>query len=326
MIHRKVCITMQIKKSKRGAVVLKKKSIWKDRASWSLLLLCLPAIIGYLLFNYIPIAVSISIPFRDYKFSLGILGSKWVGLYNFKWIVSNATVMRALRNTFLYGIWFMIIGPVVNVTIALLLFEIKKRSSLKLYQTVMSFPNFMSMVIVGYITYAVLSPTNGALNQIIQFFGGEPVNAYMEAKYWPVILTIVNTWKGVGMGSLMYYASLMGIDPALYEAAVLDGASRWAKMRYISIPNLIPLVCIFTIMGAGSLVSGSFDLFYVIPRGGGVLYETTDILNTYTYRALSEGSYAMGATVGFVQSVAGLFLVCGSNWIVRRISPENSMF
>lgn len=313
-------------KEDKGTVRIKKKSIWKDHASWSLLALCLPAMLGYLLFNYIPMIVAIGIPFRDYKFSLGILGSKWVGLHNFKWLTSNPTIIRALRNTVLYGVWFMIIGTVVNVAIALLLFEVKRRSSLKFYQTVMSFPNFMSMVIVGYITNAVLSPTSGVLNQVIQFFGGERVDVYTSPQYWPAILTIVNVWKGVGMGSLMYYASLMGIDPALYEAASLDGASRWEKMKHISIPNLIPLVCIFTIMGAGSLISGNFDLFYIIPKNSGKVYATTDILNTYTYRALREGSYAMGATVGLAQSLVGLLLVYGSNWVIKRISPENSMF
>lgn len=314
------------KKSIKGAPTIKKKSIWKDQASWSLLLLCLPAIVGYLLFNYIPIIVSLSIPFRDYKFSKGILGSAWVGLANFKWMTANETVLRALRNTVLYGLWFMILDPLFDAAIALLLFEIRSRKALKVYQTAMTFPNFMSMVIVGYITYAVLSPTNGALKQIIELVGGESVDVYMHSEYWPFILTIVSKWKGVGMGSLMYYASLMGADVTLYEAAEIDGASRWKKMIYISIPHLIPLVCIFTIMGARSLISGNFDLFYIIPRNQGKLYETTDILNTYTYRALANGDYSMGATVDLMQSVVGMFLVLGANAIVKRISPDNAMF
>ena len=140
------------------------------------------------------------------------------------------------------------------------------------------------------------------------------------------ILTIVNIWKGIGMGSMMYYASLMGVDTALYEAAEIDGAGRLQKMRYISLPHLVPLVCIFTILNAGSLINGNFDLFYIIPRDTGILYQTTDILNTYVYRALQQGSYAMGATVGLVQSVVGMILVVVANLIVKKISPENSMF
>jgi len=313
-------------KREKNKTRMTKKSIWKDSASWSLLLLCLPAMIGYLLFNYVPFVAAVSIPFRNYKYSQGIFGSAWVGLENFKWLVSSGTILRALRNTVLYGLWFMFIGPIVDVTFALLLFEIKNRKALKVFQTAMTFPNFMSMVIVGYITYAILSPTNGALNVLIQLFGAERIDVYMNAKYWPLILTVVNLWKGLGMGSLMYYASLMGVDPSLYEAAEIDGASRWKKMIYISVPHLIPLACIFTIMGAGSLVNGNFDLFYIIPRDVGALYETTDILNTYTYRALTSRSYSMGATVGLVQSIVGMFLVISANAIVNKFSPDNAMF
>lgn len=303
-----------------------KKSIWKDKASWQLLLLCLPALIGYTLFNYVPITVSLAIPFKDYKFSRGILGSEWIGLQNFEWMFSTSAIIRAVKNTFLYGLWFMFIGPVVNVIVALLLFEVRSRKVLKVYQTIITFPNFMSMVIVGYITYAILSPRGGVINQVLSLFGQENVDVYMKAGYWPIILTVVNIWKGVGMGSLMYFASLMGVDTALYEAAEIDGANRLQKMKYISLPHLIPLVCIFTIMNAGHLVSGNFDLFYVIPRNSKILYSTTDILNTYVYRALADGSYSLGATTGFIQSVVGLMLVTIANWIVGKISPDNAMF
>lgn len=304
----------------------KRKSIWKDRGSWELLLLCLPALAGYILFNYIPMAAAITIPFKDYKFSRGIMGSEWVGLENFKWMLTSTSMGRVLRNTVAYGAWFMIIGPLTNMAIALLLFEIRSRKALKTYQTIITFPNFMSMVIVGYVTYAVLSPRAGLLNQILGLFGQGNMDVYMEPGYWPLILTLVNIWKGIGIGSMMYFAALMGIDTSLYEAAEIDGAGRFQKMRYISIPHLVPLACIFTILGAGSLINGNFDLFYIIPRNTTILYETTDILNTYVYRALKNGTYAMGATVGLVQSAVGMLLVLGTNLIVKKVSPENSMF
>ena len=308
------------------SVLTRKKSIWKNKSNWELLLLCLPALIGYIVFNYVPMSAALVIPFKDYKFSQGIFGSDWCGLQNFKWILTSTSMGRVLRNTILYGAWFMVIGPIVNMAFALLLFEIRNRRALKAYQTIITFPNFMSMVIVGYVVYALLSPKTGLFNQILMIFGQEPVDMYMEPGRWPVILTLVNLWKGVGMGSMMYFASLMGIDTSLYEAAELDGATRFQKMVHISIPHLIPLVCIFTIMGAGSLINGNFDLFYIIPRDTSILYETTDILNTYVYRALSDGSYAMGATVGLIQSAVGMLLVIGANLIVKKISPENSMF
>lgn len=315
-----------MKNRKEKAKPIKRKSIWKDRASWELLLLCLPALIAYILFQYVPMAAAITIPFKNYKFSKGILGSDWAGLSNFNWIVSSTSMGRVLRNTVAYGAWFMIIGPVTNVIIALLLFEIRSRKALKAYQTIITFPNFMSMVIVGYVAYAVLSPKSGLMNQVLRALGKDPVDVYMDAGYWPLILTIVNIWKGIGMGSMMYFASLMGVDTSLYEAAEIDGANRFQRMRYISIPHLVPLVCIFTILGAGSLINGNFDLFYIIPRNSTILYETTDILNTYVYRALKNGTYAMGASVGLVQSVVGMILVITTNLIVSKISPDNSVF
>lgn len=315
-----------MKNRKEKAKPIKRKSIWKDRASWELLLLCLPALIAYILFQYVPMAAAITIPFKNYKFSQGILGSDWAGLSNFNWIVSSTSMGRVLRNTVAYGAWFMIIGPVTNVIIALLLFEIRSRKALKAYQTIITFPNFMSMVIVGYVAYAVLSPKSGLMNQVLRVLGKDPVDVYMDAGYWPLILTIVNIWKGIGMGSMMYFASLMGVDTSLYEAAEIDGANRFQRMRYISIPHLVPLVCIFTILGAGSLINGNFDLFYIIPRNSTILYETTDILNTYVYRALKNGTYAMGASVGLVQSVVGMILVITTNLIVSKISPDNSVF
>ena len=307
-------------------IKVKKKSIWKDRNSWSLLLLCIPAIVGYILFSYIPIAASLTIPFRDYKFSKGILGSEFVGFDNFTWIFKNATILSSLRNTFLYGLWFIFLGPFTNVVLALLLFEVTNRKALKVYQTVATFPNFMSYVIVGFITYGILSPTNGFLNQVITTFGGEKIDVYINPSVWPGILSVVRVWKNVGMGSMMYFASLMGVDSSLYEAAEMDGATRWHKMRYISIPHLIPLICIYIILGVDQLVGGSFDLFYVIPRDVSLLYKTTDILNTYVYRALVDGSYAMGSAVSLLQGVVGLILTVIANMIVKKISPENSLF
>lgn len=164
------------------------------------------------------------------------------------------------------------------------------------------------------------------MNSILETFGQQPIDVYSRVGAWPLILSIVNVWKGVGMGTLMYYSSLMSVDTALYEAAEIDGANRFQRMRYISIPHLISLVCVFTILGASHLISGNFDLFYVIPRNSTMLYETTDILNTYVYRALKGGTYSLGATINLVQSVVGMFLIIGANLIVKKISPENSMF
>lgn len=315
------------KKKFTGAVRRdRRKSIWKDTASWQMLLLAMPAIVGYTLFNYIPLVMSLVIPFKDYKFAKGIAGSDWVGFRNFGWMFTSSAMGRVIRNTFLYGLWFMMIGTVINIIIALLLFEVTNRRALKAYQTIITFPNFMSMVIVGYVVYAILSPRTGYLNQVIGLFGAEPVDAYMSPGAWPGILTIVSVWKGMGINSLFYFASLMAVDTQLYEAAQIDGANRFQRMWHISIPHLTSLACIFIILNAGKLINGNFDLFYIIPRDTPLLYSTTDILNTYVYRALATGKYSMGATVGLVQSVVGMILVVTANLIVRKISPDNSMF
>ena len=309
-----------------GRLRAKHGSIWHDGASWELLILCLPAIAGYILFNYVPMGMAIMIPFRNYKFSLGVMGSDWVGLKNFEWIIRSTSLWQVVRNTVGYSLWFMVIGPVVNVVFALLLFDVKSRAALKAYQTITTFPNFMSMVVVGFITYAILSPTAGVMNQLRAMFGQGAVDVYMTPSAWPAILTIVNIWKGIGMGSMMYFAALMGIDTSLYEAATIDGATHLQQTWYISLPHLVPLVSIFTILAAGHVFSGNFDLFYLIPRDVSILYPTTDVLPTYVYRALKEGTYATGATVSLVQSVTGLILVIVTNLTVRKISPENSLF
>lgn len=327
-IERKVKKKLSEKKKekKQKAFKVKRKSIWKDVGNWELLLLCLPAVTAYVIFHYIPLVMAFIIPFKDYKFSKGVWGSEWCGFKNFEWILYSTSVLRSIRNTVLYSLWFMVIGPLANVTMALLLFEVKSNKALKVFQTIITFPNFMSMVVVGYITYAIFSPTTGAMNNMLVSMGFEKIDVYMTAGWWPALLTLVSTWKGIGMGSMMYFASLVGIDTALFEAAEIDGANRWQKTKYISIPHLVPLICIFTILAVGGLFSGNFDLFYIIPRNVPVTYETTDILPTYIYRALQEGTYATGAAVSLLQSIAGCFLVVIANLVVKVISPENSLF
>lgn len=304
---------------------IRKKDL-KTKESRSLLLLCIPAMVGYLFFHYIPLAASLIIPFKNYKFSLGIFGSEWCGLQNFKWIVSSTNLSLVMRNTVVYGLWFLFIGPIVNIIVALLLYEINSKKALKTYQTIITLPSFMSFVVVGYITYAILSPNYGILTKFMAMIGVEGFDAYATTGIWPAILTIVKLWKEVGTGSLMYYASLVGTDPQIYEAAEIDGASRIQRMIHISIPHLLPMYCIFLIMGVGGIIGGNFDLYYVIPRDVKLLYPLTDVLPTYIYRALREGSYAMGASVGIVQGLIGMVLVFVTNMIVKKISPENSMF
>ena len=288
-------------------------------------ILMLPGLIYLFINNYMPLP-GLVIAFKQYNAGKGIYGSPWVGLKNFEYLFTTSDAFVITRNTILYNVAFIVINTTLAIAVAIILSELEGKRK-KVYQSAILLPNLLSTVIIGYLVFAFFSVENGFINNtILKALGKDPVSWYSEPKYWPFILTVVNLWKGIGMGSMMYFAALMGIDTSLYEAAEIDGASRFQKMLHISLPHLVPLICIFTIMNAGSLISGNFDLFYVIPRNTSTLYATTDILNTYVYRSLQESSYAIGATTGLIQSVVGMFLVLLSNWIVKKISPDNSMF
>lgn len=303
-----------------------KKGPWRTfKNNWELLLLCLPAVICYILFNYVPMS-GLVLAFKNFRYDLGLFGSPWNGWANFDFLFQSVDLGRIVRNTLGYSATFIVVNLVTNVTVALLLFEISSRKALKAYQTMMTLPNFLSWVIVGFITYAIFNPSYGVLNQMLASMGKETVDVYSQPGYWPYILVFVNTWKGVGMGCIMYYAALIGIDSSLYEAARIDGANRWQMTLHISIPSLIPLMTIMTIMAVGNMFRGDFGLFYQIPRDVGVLYPTTDVIDTYVYRGLQQANFGIGSAVGLVQSVVGLVLVTATNAIVKKISPENSMF
>lgn len=308
-------------------LAIKKKSRWGVfRENFELSAMLVPGIIFFLVFSYLPM-IGVIIAFKDYRNNLGIFGSKWVGFKNFKFFFTSQDAVRIARNTVGYGFAFIILGIICAVTIAILLYEVKNKLALKFYQTTMILPHFLSWVIVGYITYILLEPNIGILNQILNFFGMKGNNWYLEPKYWVVILPIVNVWKTVGLNCIMYYAALMGIDESLFEAATVDGASKWKQIKYITIPSLVPLMTILTILQIGSIIKGDFGLFYNIPRNVGLLYPTTDIIDTYIYRGLQTGDdIGITTAVGLFQSFVGFIMVVTTNKIVKKISPENSLF
>lgn len=314
-------------KPKTKAQKPKKKSRLKDfRDNAELSVLLIPGIVLLAVFAYIPM-FGIIIAFKDYRNNLGIFGSKWVGLDNFKFFFTSQDAWRIGRNTVGYGLLFIVLGIISAVFVAILLYEIKNRIALKFYQTSMILPHFLSWVIVGYITYILLEPNMGILNRIIRAFGGEGLQWYSEPKYWVGILPVVNLWKNIGLKCIMYYAALMGIDEQLFEAAEIDGAGRFKQIIYITIPSLVPLMTILTILDVGHIIKGDFGLFYTIPRDIGLLYPTTDIIDTYVYRGLRTGDdIGITTAVGLFQSFVGLIMVVGTNLIVKKISPENSLF
>lgn len=301
------------------------KKAAQRRYNLTLLALCVPGLICLFLFNYLPMG-GIIIAFKKYAPMKGLLASKWVGFKNFEFFFTSQDLFRTMRNTVLYSITFLIADLVFGVLIAVLLYNLRTKAGLKVYHTIIMIPRFMSIIVIAYIVYAFLSPQNGVLNKIIVALGGTAIQWYTEPKYWPSILAIVHIWASIGAGCLYYYSALTNTDPTLYEAAEIDGANVLQRTWHISIPELIPIMVMMTILGIGGLFNGDIGLFYQVPRNTGVLYPTTDVINTYTYRALLAGSLEKSAAVGLFQSVVGLLLVVGTNAIVRKVSPENSMF
>lgn len=291
----------------------------------TLLGLCIPGIISLILFNYLPMC-GIIIAFKDYNPIKGIFKSKWIGLDNFKYFFLSQDAFRTIRNTLLYSVEFLILDLVFGVLVAVLLYNLKSAKGVKIYHTIMLIPRFISIIVIAYMAYGFLNPTRGILNEIIKHFGGTEVSWYTEPAYWPAIITVVYIWKSLGAGCLYYYAALTGIDTALFEAAEIDGANVLQKTWHVAVPELIPIMVMTTILGIGAIFQGDIGLFYNVPRNTGLLYEATDIINTYTYRALLGGSLEKSAAVGLFQSIVGFILVVSTNAIIRKISPENSMF
>lgn len=313
-----------LKMNKHNENYIKKIFLLKDNTE--LFLLTVPALLCFIIFSYLPMYGAV-IAFKSYNYADGILGSKWIGLKNFEFFFTSQDAWRITRNTVGYNLMFIVVGTFCSVVMALFMYEISDRTLLcKIYQTAATIPRFMSWVVVGYIVYALLDPVKGVFNEILAMVGKEPAMWYMEPRYWPVILLFANLWKGVGMGSLIYYAALSGIDIELYESAKLDGANRRQQILYISLPGIIPIITILTILAVGGIFHGDFGLFYTIPMDIGTLYPVTDVIDTYVYRGLRTGDIGPTAAVGLFQSAVGLALVVVTNLIVKKVNPENSLF
>jgi len=296
-----------------------------------LLLMALPATLWFLFFSYLPMA-GVVIAFKEYRnsrdgFWASIMESKWVGLDNFKFLFSTNDAYIITRNTLLYNIFFIIVGLVLAVAMAIILAEITNKKLAKVYQTGMFLPYFLSWVIVGYFVFSFLSFDKGMINQIGSWFGAEPTQWYTEKAYWPFIIILVFLWKSVGYNSVVYLAAIMGIDKSLYEAAMIDGASKWQQIRNITLPMLKPLMTILTLLAIGRIFYADFGLFYQVPRDSGALYSVTNVIDTYVYRGLkATGEIGMSTAAGLYQSVIGFTLVILSNWIVRKWDKDNALF
>lgn len=303
----------------------KKKNVLKEY--WPLYLMMLPALLYLLINNYIPMAGMV-IAFKKLNFAKGIWASPWAGLKNFKFLFASKDAWIITRNTLLYNIAFILVNMVVGIAIAILITEIRNTKLKKIYQSAILLPFLMSMVILSYIVYALLSAENGLVNNsILPLFHIDPIQWYQKPKYWPAVLIIANCWKGVGYGCLIYIASLIGIDPSFYEAARLDGASKWQEITKITLPSLVPTIITLLLLSIGRIFYSDFGLFYQVPMNSGVLFPTTNVIDTYVYRALIEqGNISMSSAAGVYQSLVGFCVVMLSNWIVRKVDKDQALF
>lgn len=309
----------------RAKVTKNRPSKKAVRESLSMGVLAIPGLVLLIIFHYLPM-FGIVIAFKNFVPLKGIWGSDWCGLDNFKFFFTSSDAVRTIRNTVCYNVAWMILGTIAGVGLALMFYSLKSRRALKFYNTVVLIPRFLSAVLLSFIVEIFLSYRFGVANQLIESLGGTKTDWYMQVNIWPFVLTVVHIWAGVGVGSMIYYASLMGLDEGLLEAARLDGANKMQQIWHVMIPHLIPIIIIQNILAIGNLFTGDFGLFYQVPQNSGKLYPATDIINTYTFRALKSGNLARGAAVGLFQSLAGFVTVLVTNKIVKKISPENSLF
>ncbi|ACX68442.1 sugar ABC transporter permease [Paenibacillus lautus] len=296
-----------------------------------MLLMILPGTIWFLIFAYLPMFGTV-LAFKDFRISpdgffASVFNSEWVGFKNFEYLFTTNDAYIITRNTILYNLAFIILGLVIAVGFAIMLSELVNKRTAKVYQTGMFLPHFLSWVIISYFAFTFLSVDKGTLNQIITYFGGEPISWYSEAKYWPFIIIFVGIWKGVGYNSVIYLAAITGIDKSYYEAAVIDGASKWKQVRYITIPLLKPLMIILTILAIGGIFRSDFGLFYQLPKDSGALYPVTNVIDTFVYRGLiNMGDIGMSTAAGLYQSFVGLVLILVANYIVRKIEKDHAIF
>lgn len=289
------------------------------------LMLLLPALV--LIFNnYIPMFGAI-VAFKNYNFVDGILRSPWEGIGNFKYLFQTEDAWVATKNTVLYNALFIVMNTVCAIFLAIALNELRNRKLAKLFQSSLLFPYFLSFVVVSYLAYAFLGGYGYINKAILEPLGFSEVSWYTESKYWTVILPLVNLWKNIGYGMVVYLAAIVGIDQEYYEAAVIDGATKWQQIRNITIPLMAPVIIVLVILQIGRIFNADFGLFYQVPLNTGALYDTTNVIDTFVYRSLLiSGDVGMSAAAGLYQAAVGIVLVLLTNFIVRKVSKENALF
>ena len=293
---------------------------WKHRAH---VVLALPAFLVLLFIMYVPMT-GLVLAFKNFDSRLGIYGSPFCGLDNFKFLIaSKATFLSITGNTLFYYVIFTAIGTFLNVALAVAIDQCIFKKSTKVMQTLMIIPVFISYAAVQFIVYAFISKDTGLINNML----GTSTSFYTNKKLWPAILTVVKIWKDTGYGSVLYMSVLAGIDTELYEAAEIDSANRWQKIWHITLPSLIPMITVMLLLSVGNIMRSDTGLFYQVTRDSGVLYDTTQVIDSYVLHSIFKNSnFGFTAATSFFQSVVGLLLMLFANWTVKKIEPDNALF
>ncbi len=286
----------------------------------------LPGLIYFFINCYMPL-YGMLIAFKKYDYSKGIWGSEWNGLENFRYLFATDDAWLITRNTILYNLAFMVLNVILGVALAIFLNEIRLRKTKKIYQTIILLPYIMSFVVISYFTYAFLGDTSGLVNHLLMRLGVERVSFYAEPKYWPWILIFVYAWKNIGYQMIIYLSTIVGIDTTYYEAAEIDGATKWQQIRWVTLPQLKSTVIMMTTIAMGMIFRSDFGLFYQTPRNQGLLYGVTDTIDTYVFRALiNNGNMSMSSAAAFYQSIVCFVTILIFNGLMNRVSKEDVLF
>lgn len=316
--------------SRTGQTLELKKSRW-TRDDTELTFLALPAIVWFLIFSYLPMP-GIILAFKNYRpmpgknFFQALFQAPWAGLSNFEFLFRSPDAGLMIFNTLFYNIIGLILGIILPVSMAIILSQLRSKKLMKVSQTMMFLPHFISMVVVNYFVFAFISYDKGYFNRLIVDAGGDRINFYATASYWRFLLIFIGQWKGLGYGTVMYLAAITGVDQTFYEAAMIDGANKRQQIRHIMLPHIRPMIIILFIMNVGNLFRSNFDLFYQIPRQAGALYEKYITIDVYVFNALMGGNVKLGSAAGFLQSIIGFVTLVAANAIVRRVDADSSLF
>lgn len=318
-----------MKREKETIVVPAKKMTLRQelKKNYFFYLLALPGVIYLIMFCYIPMAGAY-MAFEDYSFKGGMFGSEFVGLRNFKYFFANWDgAWRATKNTLVVNVCGIILGTIMNVLVAIVLGEIRSERYRKTVQTAILFPYFLSWIVIGGIAQTLLDGDTGLINQVITWFGGEPIMFYHTPTYWWLIFVVFSLWKGFGYGSLIYYATLTGFDPCLFEAASIDGAGRWKKMTKITLPLLKPIIAMSLLLSIGGIMGSSMDMAMGLSKMSPLTLEKVDNISTYVYRmGIGNGDFGISSAMGLYQSGIGCLLVLISNLLAKKLNPDYALF